>query len=223
MALLQQGQHGWLRAEGLRWPMEILMVSGDTIGIDIAAAPLMAPGMATDLEFATMDGLAFYHAQVVSPPDAEDNGMIVQRASSATYAQRRRSWRVALEMPVLSRLQDDAQVFEAKVMNVCAEGALIETCAKLELCDRIEMVLPFAQSTAHHVTAQVVRVQPGKSRPTPETCYGLVFVAVPPEIKRALTMFLWKRLRELYPKEIAALWPGTRNRCPAAQAVESGV
>jgi hypothetical protein len=61
------------------------------------------------------------------------------------------------------------------------------------------------------VVARVIRFQPGDpTHATPQQC-GVLFVDVSKVVRRALTVYIWQRLRDAYPDEITALFPGSRN------------
>jgi len=195
---------------GACYPVEVVAFARDTIGVTYPGPPFPEEGTAAVLEFEDGEALVSYNAQVVVAPREPGDGVILQRAASATYAQRRRTWRVPLDTAMAIRKAGAPTPGEAQILNLSTEGVLIETVMAFTLEERIELLLALPDLPAHTLHGRVLRVETAAAGPAAR--YGVGFVAVPPAAKRVLTYFMWKRLRELYPREIAALWPGNWRR-----------
>ncbi len=214
---LERGNRGYARFAQERLAIDILAAAKDTIGASCPFDTLPAAGATVDLEFPGSALTACYHMQVVVAPTAPEDGMILQRAASATYAQRRRTWRVPLENRIAFRRLGESSASEAIVMNLSCEGMLMSTSLALAVSSVIEIMLALPGQPAHVVQGRVVRIDPSEP-----ACFGVLFLDLGPEPKRSLTYFMWDRLRTLYPREIKALWPGSRRkvRWPANQPEE---
>lgn len=204
---LQPGNTGTVHLLHEQCPVELVAVAKDTVGVTCPFEHLPVAGAMADLIFADDQCKAFYHMQVVVAPNERADGMILQRAASATYAQRRRTWRVPLQDTIAFKRHGETRPGEAIVINISCEGLLIVTKTPLEIHDTIDLFLALPEQSAQKVTGRVVRCEstyPGR--------YGVLFMQLPPEAKRSLTYFMWQQLRALYPREIAALWPGSGRR-----------
>lgn len=201
------GSKGYARFAQERLPVDILATAKDTVGASCPFDTLPAAGATVDLEFTGRDYLACFHMQVVVEPTAREDGMILQRAASATYAQRRRTWRVSLDNRIVFQKRGEAHRVEAVVLNLSCEGLFLSTTTALAINDALDLLLTLPGNPGYRVLGRVVRVDP-----VIPGCFGVLFVELSSEAKRALTYFMWDRLRTLYPGEIKALWPGSRRR-----------
>lgn len=216
-AYLEKEKRGYLRLGEKHLPVEILACAKDTIGVSFPHPQPIENGMKLDLEFCESDRLVVYHMQVVVAPIDPGDGVILQRIKGAMYAEKRRTWRVTLDEAVGLRRRGDPRPSNARVLNLSCEGAYLETACALRVGDVVDLLLSLPELPTHQVGGKVVRVEPREPDSNGTGRYGVYFVELFPEARRTLTYFMWKRLRELYPREIAALWPGSGGRRKRAE------
>ncbi len=192
----------------VRYTAEVVASGHDTAGVICRESEFLADaGDEADLEFLDAQYRVVYHMQVVVAPSKPGDGMILQRAASAAYARRRRTWRVSLESPVAICRDGAVQSHEGRVINLSTEGALVAASAPIAVGEMITLYLALPGEPEHAIATRVVRREEGEP-----PRFGVRFAAVSPEARQSLTRFMWARLRVLYPGDIAAMWPGNRKR-----------
>jgi len=216
-AYLEIEKRGYLRLGEKRLPVEVLAYAKDTVGVSFPHAQFLENGMKLDLEFQESDRLVVYHMQVVVAPIDPGDGVILQRVKGAMYAEKRCTWRVTLDEAIGLHRRGDPRPSNARVLNLSCEGAYLETPCALRVGDVVDLLLSLPELPSHEVSGKVVRVEPRGPDSNGAGRYGVYFVELFPEARRTLTYFMWKRLRELYPREIAALWPGSGGRRKRAE------
>ena len=204
---LEKGRQGFVRFSRTRLPVEVLAAAKDTAGVSCPFEPLPSAGVIVDLEFPDTRYTACFHMQVVVAPNEREDGIILQRAASASYAQRRRTWRVPLADAISFRKQGDVQQAEGVVINLSCEGLLMATRTTLRVNDVLDIFVTLPGLPGFKMVGKVVRSEIAASGRV-----GVLFIELSREAKRSLTYFMWDRLRTMYPKEISALWPGSRRR-----------
>ncbi len=195
---------------GARMAVEVLAIAGDTISVRCAGGNLPAKGMGGDLEFAGAHGIVCYHVHVISDPHDADGSLVLQRAASVTRKQRRKSWRVPMHLDTELLRENDQRPYNAMVLNLSAEGAMIETDAPLRMGEPVELCLSLQGGTLFWAVCKAVRTE-GDSEGWKQR-FGLLFVSMPEKGRSIMTHYLWKQLRKLYPKQVRAQFPGISKR-----------
>lgn len=219
---LAKGRRGQLAWAGRHWPIEVLAVADDTVGVAFPSVEPLGLGALVNLEFQMNGWGALYFMHVVVPPQAPGDGMILRRAASVTYVERRRTWRVPIHAPLVFVKKDVGEPLEGQMIDLSAEGALIETTAPLEIADIIDLRVQTEGTPGALVSGRVVRIVYDEFDEAAPPRYGIWFTEMATEARSILTQFLWARIRVLYPREIAALFPGSGRRKRAKQKRESG-
>jgi hypothetical protein len=204
---LEKGRQGFVRFAQARLPVEVLAAAKDTAGVTCPFEPLPSAGVIVDLEFKDTRYIACFHMQVVVAPNEKEDGIILQRAASASYAQRRRTWRVPLSDNISFRKQGDSSPAEGVVINLSCDGLLMATRTSLRVNDVLDIFVTLPGLPKFKMVGKVVRSEIASSGRV-----GVLFVELSREARRSLTYFMWEQLRKMYPKEISALWPGSRRR-----------
>ena len=200
-----KGGQAYLQFGGRRIPVKIAAVSRDTVAVSMPGADYPDEGTGVDLNCHDAHGVASYHMEVAVALQQEGDILILRRASSVTPTQRRRSWRVPVDGPAEVRMRDESRPAQAAMVNISAEGALIETDAALEPGDPIELCLALPERPPHAMRCRVIRTEPDARSA------ALWFIGMSPAARHALTCFIWRRLQELQPEKTAALFPGSRG------------
>ncbi|HIJ64805.1 MAG TPA: PilZ domain-containing protein [Candidatus Hydrogenedentes bacterium] len=220
---LQKGRRGLLRFGEKALEIEILAVAQDTIGVRFAGSGHPAEGTGGDLEFGSDASALAYHVQVaVGARDGSDT-LILQRVPGAPHDNYRRAWRVPMNVKTNVRGHNDPRAAKAVIINLSADGALIESAAMFDIEELVDLRLPLPGESPQVVHARVIRTEPSEPPSDAVQRYGVRFLELTTEATHSLTFFIWKRLWELYPKEIAQLLPrrSRRPRSPGAPRAQT--
>ena len=208
-ALLQEGRAVFLRFGGRRAHSVILAVAQDTIGVTLDTPPYPPRGTAVSLEIETPAGLATYYTRVIVRPSGPGEAMILMRAPNVAGAERRRDWRVPLNALTQFRRIAPAKAGSAQVLNVSIGGVLLETAVSMDVAEFLDIVLHLPEAPQHVVRGRIVRRE--AAHESGPDRYGVLFVDTPAPARRVLTEFIWRRLLLLYPREMAARFPGGKG------------
>ncbi|GEM_PF-3583104 len=208
----QIGRECHLRVKSGVFRERVLGVAKDTIWVSLSTDIDMPDGTPVELEFHEPEGHLNYHTRVVIPPGHGREGMVLQRSAGSNQVRHRQSWRVPANFAGMVRPLDEERAHEARVIDLSAEGALIETPAELPIASRIAFTFALPEGPPHTVTAHVIHddVREGGVA----FRFGLRFAELPAEVRRSLTTFLWGRIKDLYPEELRAAYAMTRRRRP---------
>lgn len=216
---IEIGCRGYLCLLGKRFPMEVLEIAQDTILVSAPDAGSLPREAGVDLEFPAKDGAMAYHARILALPDFAGGPILLQRSASVMRDERRRSWRVPVDVPMRLAVGKDAAPYPCTVINVSAEGALVETGAPLEIGDTFLLHLTLPGLSAQRLRARIVRVEPPGDNPATARRFGVWFTEVTKGARRTLTIYIWKQLRELRWDDTQALFPGREGRRRARKTI----
>ncbi|HNR32118.1 MAG TPA: PilZ domain-containing protein [Candidatus Hydrogenedentes bacterium] len=205
---LEPGRRVTLCLAERRVPSRILAVAQDTVGVTMDTPPYPDEGAGVGLEFEGPDGAVSYYTRVIVCPRAPGDAMILMRAPNISGAERRRAWRVPLDLRAPVRRVAAGKAADMRVVNISTEGALLEPEAALELHEVLDIYLALPGQDPHLVRARVVREEASPKRRPRSLRFGVLFADLAPDARRTLTYFMWERLIKLYPKEMAKLFPG---------------
>ena len=217
---LKKGNEAYLRLMGRRFLVEVLAVANDTISISFPGGNYPIEGLGVTLEFHEPNGVVSYHTQVIAGPRGEGEGMVLQRAVSVTRMQHRRAWRVPVNVKMSLRKRGQRLPRKVLVIDISAEGVLIETNAPLAFEDLTDLRLTLPKLPVHVVAARVVRLEPADPARKQGPRFALLFVDVAPETRRLLTYYVWSQLRRRHPDEMMARFPGVSKRKELAKRLK---
>lgn len=191
-----------------RYFVEILGITTDTVWVSFPASNYPIEGMGAELQFHTPDGCSTFHTRVAKGPEKKGDGVILQRAEASTYLKHRRSWRVTCDLPVMINSLSEARLHEAHLVDLSAEGALVESQSEFEPGDLLNVSFTLPQHPTRALRARVIHYDPPTMLRSGKL--GLKFTEVPPDSRESLTVFLYREIRERYPKELRAMYPRRR-------------
>lgn len=206
---LRVGNECYLRVMGRNFLVEILGLAEDTIWVSFPAGNYPVEGQGVDLEFHDSSGYLCYHTRVAIGPKKKGDGIVLQRAEAATFLEHRRTWRVPVDLKVRIQRVVDRQEGMGRLVNLSAQGALVETRAPLALGHSLSLTIPLPDGPPITVSADVIHTGPWTWLAQPR--FGIRFTQVPAGARQRLTRFLWKRIRKHYARELDALYPGRRR------------
>jgi c-di-GMP-binding flagellar brake protein YcgR len=105
---------------------------------------------------------------------------------------------------------NEARLHEAQLVDLSAEGALVETRSEFDSGEILNVSFTLPSQPTRALRARVIHydaptmLRSGK--------LGLRFTEVPPDSRETLTIFLYREIRERYPKELRAMYPRHRAR-----------
>lgn len=182
-----------LRIDGRRYPAEVVDVRERVLrlrcledGFDIQARGIV-------VEFDGPKGTAAYFTRyLTSAPDSHTE-LVLLRSASLNCDELRSFLRVPTEIGVVVTLSDSAARFQAQLLNISSGGALIESDSLPEVEYGERLRLEIAEDPAISVSGDLVHFSNGKAASRPR--FGVRFVDMDNESVRALTWFVWKRVK----------------------------
>ncbi|MBI3117307.1 MAG: PilZ domain-containing protein, partial [Candidatus Hydrogenedentes bacterium] len=201
---LRRGEKGFLRVMGFPFLVEVLGVNGKEVWVSFPGSDYPLDGTGAELEFHTPAGYVLYHTQVIRGPRREGDGVVLERAETAEERKHRRHWRVPTDTTIVVRPLDSQKHYTAIMDNLSSGGTLIRTYAVFYLPCEVAVQIPLDDGTTHTLQGRVVYGEENSPfDPGPRHRYGISFTQMNAETKRALTWYLYKRLRKLYPQDVA--------------------
>lgn len=203
------GRQGHLRFVGKRIPVRILAVRHDTVAVRVIEGPCPYVGAGVELEHAEGWWVAAYHMRVALRSQDHNDLIVLRRASNLRSSERRQSWRVPVDAPGDARRRGENDWFEVQIVDLSAEGGLIEAKRELAVDDLIDLQVALCGKAGRLLVGRIIREEPSDSIASDYRRYGLWFVEMPAESRRVLTQFVWERLQSIRPEDVAALFPGS--------------
>lgn len=145
------------------------------------------------VEFDCPNGTAAYFTRyLTSAPDKQPE-LVLLRSANLNCDELRSFLRVPAEIGVTVGLEDSPATFDAKLLNISSGGALLESQSLPDLEYGERLLLRITEEPAISVKGELVHFSNGKPATLPR--YGVRFVDVDDEAVRALTWFVWKRVK----------------------------
>lgn len=215
MANLQElivvGKRCYVRLEGRLHQSEILGVENKTVWVKFAGEAYPVEGLGVDLEFHLETGWFSYHTRVIRGASQPGDGLLLERSASVDERRHRRHWRVPTDIMAAVNAPHTKAPTSGRILNLSTGGLMLRSFAKLPLHEDILLRFDLPDFPGMTVRARVVYGEELSSLTNePNQRYGVEFTHISPEDRRALTYFLWARIRECYPEEVRALYP--RNK-----------
>jgi len=211
--LLSQGSQCYLRVLDRRFFCEIMEVGEQSIRVTFPGMDYPVEGTPVDLEFHVSDGYTCYHTQVVSGPAASGGGLVLERAPGGLKFYRHRdSWRVPTDFLVQLKFDGEPRRHNLPLLNISAGGIMVRTDLPLEFGSSVLLTLELPGEPAVSTRGRVVHIQEapgglsGRAR-----LVGIKFQNVEANARRAVTRYVWKRIRELFPEQLKELYPRGRD------------
>ena len=204
-ALLNVGRECVLRSGERTYVVEVMGMAKDTLWLSFPDTDPPRRGNAVLLEVHDEKGFATYRVKILVGPKLTGNGILVERLASLNYMKRRKNWRVPTDFPVWLTGSGDEQRREAVLVDLSYDGARVETREAFNTGEEVALALKLPRRPTHRFDATVVYVN--KPRRSGLRRVGLRFDSVSERGRHSLTRFLSKRIQELYPAELHALYP----------------
>ena len=190
---------------GRRYLVAILHVSTDTLRISFPMIEMPLKGVCVDLEFHDEDGYTSYESEVLEDPAGVGEGLLLRQSPQMVRNRHRGSWRIPVRMKATIKGQVHPRRDEVNVVNMSAGGMLVRTERLLTMGDLVDIAFALPSEAPDTLVAEVVHVSETEGKPSPEDLMGLRFVSPDPTTIRAITRYLWQRIREMHPEGITFL------------------
>lgn len=185
---------------GQHFLSRILDVSEDRLTISFPAKDYPASGMHLELQFHDDEGFNCYQSQVVAGPLKHPGRVVIKRPKTMDRQRHRDNCRVSTDLTVQVREESHVRKYDAALINLSSGGALLETDAPVDFNSSIELALSVPGDKIRTIKGHVIHVErPKLSQGNGRSTVGVRFVDIDSETAKAITDYVWQRLRELYP------------------------
>lgn len=198
---LVKGNRCLVAVMGQRFMVDLLEVDDKTIRVSFPGRDYPISGMAVELEFHDPNGFNCYESEVILGPEKGTPGIVLERPVEPRRAQHRVSCRVPTDLTVQVKDQAHIRRYDAPLVNLSADGALIETNAPFDFSTTVELWLSLPGEPTHETLGAVVHISsPTETRASGKdtTIYGIRFLHLDPAASQSICNYIWERLRELY-------------------------
>jgi Tfp pilus assembly protein PilZ len=197
---LQPGRPCLLKTMDRYFLVHILAVEDESIRTTCPGQDYPVEDMPVTLEFHDESGFNIYEAAVKEGPSPQRHELALTPPVSANRSHHRSSCRVETDLTVQVRDQVRVRRYDAALRNLSGGGALIETSAPFSLGTTIEMTLSLPNEPTLVLLGRTLHVnRPASARSTASHLFGIEFINPEPGARKAITRFIWARLKELYP------------------------
>jgi len=196
-----EGNRCLLILMGQRYLVTILHVTESKVRVSFPVQDFPLEGMYLNVEFHDDLGYASYESEVLDGPKGPGDGLVLARPPDAQRNRHRSSWRVPADFKATLKDHVHPRRRECAVVNISAGGLLLHTDADLEVGDNVDLAFHLPEGGAHEALGQVMHVYvPGEMHQESELV-GVRFVSPDPGTHRAITQYIWRRLRQLHPNQ----------------------
>lgn len=182
-----------LRIDGKRYPAELVDIRDRVLRMRCLEDGFSMQSRGIVVEFEGRNGTAAYFTRLLTAAPDDHTELILLRSANLNSDELRSFLRVPTEIGVSVTLEDSPAQFGAKLLNISSGGALMEgdSLPELEYGERIKMQI--TDDPAICALAELVHFSNGK--PSSNLRIGVRFVDVDDESVRALTWFVWRRVK----------------------------
>ena len=197
----QVGNRALLVLMGQRYLVSIVSVMDEAIRLTFPVSDFPLEGMYVNLEFHDDQGYSTYESEVIASPREPGDGLLVRRPPDSLRTHHRSSWRVSADFVVEMKNHVHPRRVEAPVINISAGGMLVRADAQLNFGDNVELHFDLPGDARKYALAQVVHVNTPEESRGQVPLIGLRFVSPENSLTRAITTYIWRRLRQAHPQQ----------------------
>ncbi|NLV41664.1 MAG: PilZ domain-containing protein [Candidatus Hydrogenedentes bacterium] len=198
ISIFRVGQRIILRLGSRKITSRVSSYQSDWISVNLASSVALERGTVCEVACTTPGCSLLYFMQVLRTPEDTGREVVLRRNPRAGGNFNRRGWRVAVGLNAAIRRNGSPHFIDGVVHNLSMEGALVQTQARLSVNDTVDLKIDLKEGRPVLVNARVCRLEALQSAQGPSFRAGLEFTHVPGESRRALTMHLWRILREAH-------------------------
>ena len=148
------------------------------------------------VEFEGRGGNAAYFTRFLTAAPDDHKELILLRSANLNCDELRSFLRVPTEIAVTVTLEDSPAKFDARLLNISSGGALMESemLPELEYGEKLQMQI--VDDPGISVQSELIHFSNGKSSSSIRV--GVRFIDVDDASVRALTWFVWKRVKMFF-------------------------
>lgn len=202
---LETGTRCLLIVMNRRYMVSIMQVSLETFRVTFPTVDFPIAGMAIELEVHDERGYTGYASEVVETPTVKGDGLLLRAPESTSRSDHRGFWRVPGE-DIQAELKSHVHPrrYEAKVLDIGAGGMLISTRAPVEADENIDLLLRLPGAAPETLGARIVHLPQGKGDGHNAVLLGIRFYNPDPVVIKAVSRYIWQRVKTLRSGEIIA-------------------
>ena len=182
-----------LRIDGRRYPAELVDARDRVLRMVCLEDGFSMQSRGIVVEFEGPRGTAAYFTRFLTAAPDNHTELVLLRSANLNCDELRSFLRVPTEIGVTVTLADSPAAFSGKLLNISSGGALVEGDALPELEYGERLKLQITDDPAIAVQAELVHFSSGK--PSSGLRVGVRFIGVDDDSVRALTWFVWKRVK----------------------------
>ena len=188
---------------GQRFLVGIQSVQEDTVRLSYPAADFPVAGMLLEIEFHDDLGYARFESEILATPENVGDGLLIRLPTEYSRTTQRGAWRIPTDFNVILKSHVHPRRYEVPVVNLSAGGMLLQTNADAELNDTVELKfhLP-GEAAPQEMLGTIVHVHQPDNKAGGETMVGINFINPEPQHRKALSRYVWRRLREIHPDDL---------------------
>ena len=205
---LETGTRCLLVVMNRRYMVSILQVSLETFRVTFPTVDFPIAGMTVELEVHDEHGYTAYVSEVVETPTVKGDGLLLRAPESTSRSDHRGFWRVSgddIQVELKSHVHP--RRYEVKVLDIGAGGMLISTRAPVEAGENVDLLLRLPGASPETLGAKIVHLPEGKGGGRSAVLIGLRFYNPDPVVIKAVSRYIWQRVKTLRNGEITA--PGS--------------
>ena len=174
-----------LRIDGRRYPAEL---------VDARDRVLRMQCLEDGFDMRSRNAAYFTRFLTAAPDDHKE--LILLRSANLNCDELRSFLRVPTEIAVTVTLEDSPAKFDARLLNISSGGALMESemLPELEYGEKLQMQI--VDDPGISVQSELIHFSNGKSSSSIRV--GVRFIDVDDASVRALTWFVWKRVKMFF-------------------------
>jgi len=179
--------------------VKVLEVTDVHVRVSFPGMDYPVEGMPVELEFHDDRGFFCYQTEVIQGPRRAGDGVLLRCPTECARNEHREFCRVPTDLAAQVRDQIHLRKYTAPLWNLSCGGALINTDAAFDLGTTVELTMSLPSEPELTLLGHVMHVSRlGQERPGPTWVYGIRFLALDSDQQKALTSYIWRRLKEIY-------------------------
>ncbi|MCC6154278.1 MAG: PilZ domain-containing protein [Candidatus Hydrogenedentes bacterium] len=185
-----------MRIDGKRYPAELVDSRDRVLRMQCLEDGFDMQSRGIVVEFEGSGGKAAYFTRFLTAAPDDHTELILLRSANLNCDELRSFLRVPTEIAVTVTLEDSPAKFDAKLLNISSGGALIESDSLPELEYGEKLQLQIVDDPRISARSELMHFSNGK--PSSNVRVGVRFIDVDDASVRALTWFVWKRVKMFF-------------------------
>lgn len=185
-----------LRIDGRRYPAELVDARDRVLRMQCLEDGFDMQSRGVVVEFEGNGGNAAYFTRFLTAAPDDHTELILLRSANLNCDELRSFLRVPTEIPVSATLEGSPAKFDARLINISSGGALMESDKLPELEYGEKLQLQIVDDPGISVQGELIHFSNGK--PSSNLRVGVRFIDVDDANVRALTWFVWKRVKMFF-------------------------